>query len=73
MSRNLTAWLSISLTGKFARYGLDAFQAMQLWAESANAQLVYYDDESRAPQAVEHSRRLLERDCVNILFGLDDF
>ena len=69
MSRNLTAGLSVSLTGKFARCGLDAFQAMQLWAESANAQLVYYDDESHALHAVDHSRRLLERDCVNILFG----
>jgi branched-chain amino acid transport system substrate-binding protein len=65
----LTAGLSISLSGKFARFGREAFQAMQLWAENANARLLYYDDESRATLAVEHSRRLLAQDRVDILFG----
>jgi branched-chain amino acid transport system substrate-binding protein len=64
-----TAGLSISLTGEFARFGREALQAMQLWAESANARLVYYDDESSAALAVEHSRRLLAQDRVDILFG----
>jgi branched-chain amino acid transport system substrate-binding protein len=65
----LKAGLSISLTGKFARFGREAFQAMQLWAESANVRLFYYDDESRAALAAEHSRRLITQDRIDILFG----
>src|SRR5438093_1188600 len=65
----LRAGLSISLTGRYAQQGIEAFQALQLWSEIAGAELVWLDDESRAARAVGNSRRLLEEDRVHILFG----
>jgi branched-chain amino acid transport system substrate-binding protein len=71
MSRHaeLIIGLSISLTGKYSRQGLQAFQGAQLWAERAGAKLVYYNDESRASRAIDNARRLVEEDRVRILFG----
>ena len=66
---DLTVGISISLTGKYARQGLQALQGAQLWAERAGVQLVYYDDESRSQRSADNARRLLEQDRVSILFG----
>jgi branched-chain amino acid transport system substrate-binding protein len=65
----LRAGLTISLTGRYARQGREAFQGAQLWAGRAGVRLAHYDDGSRADRAAGNARRLLEEDGADILFG----
>ncbi len=80
--RELRIGLSISLTGKFARQGHQALNAVRLWAASTDEQdgvevggerrrvrILYYDDESRASKTRENIARLVQKKRVHILFG----
>ena len=81
---NITAGVSISLSGKFQMQGRDAFNGLCLWQKYINqrggiyltsqcksipVRLISYDDRSSLSQTQENVYRLLKRDRVDILFG----
>jgi ABC-type branched-subunit amino acid transport system substrate-binding protein len=66
---SVSVGLSVSLSGKYRRLGVQALEGVQLWAGRVGAKLLAYDDSSRKDLAIENVRRLLERDRVRILFG----
>ncbi|MDA2923965.1 amino acid ABC transporter substrate-binding protein [Acidobacteria bacterium AH-259-L09] len=81
---NITAGVSISLSGKFQMQGRDAFNGLCLWQKYVNqkggiyltrrrksipVRLISYDDRSNLSQTQENVYRLLKQDHVDILFG----
>src|SRR5215469_2761851 len=79
----ITAGLSISLSGRFEIQGQQALNGLLLWQSFANAEggvpvgpaskkrvrLIWYDDQSLARCARDNVFRLLRDDKVDILFG----
>jgi ABC-type branched-subunit amino acid transport system substrate-binding protein len=65
----MMAGVSISLTGRYARQGRQALDALRMWADRTGRHLVHYDDESSARRTRDNVRRLIEQDGVTILFG----
>jgi ABC-type branched-subunit amino acid transport system substrate-binding protein len=62
-----TAALTLSLTGPFARQGIEAAEGVRLWAERAEVQLTLVDDGGSADAAVQAYARWL--DGVDLLLG----
>jgi len=81
--RELTAGLSISLSGRFQMQGQQALNGLLLWQSLVNAQggipvgvadkrlvrLIWYDDCSQAHRARDNAFRLLRDEKLDILFG----
>ena len=71
----ILAGASLSLTGRFALQGRQAFRGLRLWEGWANREaglsvgLRVYDDGSRIAGAQANVRRLLAVDGVDLLFG----
>jgi branched-chain amino acid transport system substrate-binding protein len=82
-SSEITAGLSISLSGKFRLQGQQALQGLLLWCSYINAQggisdhngkprpvrLIWYDDSSQISCVRENVHRLLRENHVDILLG----
>lgn len=75
---------SLSLSGRYALQGRQAFAGLRAWREDVNAsgglavpgrnqraeaKLVVYDDQSRSVTALANTQRLIEDDRVDILIG----
>ncbi len=73
---------SVSLSGPFAREGQLLRDGYDLWRDTANAkggvkvgdktykvEIVYYDDESKAPTSARLTEKLISEDKVAFLFG----
>lgn len=73
---------SVSLSGPFAREGQLLRDGYDLWRDAANAkggvkvgdktykvEIVYYDDESKAPTSARLTEKLISEDKVSFLFG----
>jgi branched-chain amino acid transport system substrate-binding protein len=79
----ITAGLSISLTGQYSLQGQQTLNGIQLWESYVNAQggldlgaagrrpvrVIYRDDQSRFRLAQQNVRTLLREDRIAILFG----
>jgi ABC-type branched-subunit amino acid transport system substrate-binding protein len=66
-SSSVTAALTLSLTGPFARHGIDAAEGVRLWAEDAGIQLTLVDDEGSSRKAVQAYTAWA--DSVDVLLG----
>ncbi len=71
--------LSLGLTGKYAPLALMQQRAYQLWQRDINAkggllgrpvEMVIIDDESKPAKAANLYKQLIEKDRVDLLFGL---
>src|SRR5437773_175039 len=79
----ITAGVSVSLTGGFALQGRHALDGLRLWASNVNkrggiyvpaqgykpVRLTYYDNASQVNRARQNALQLLCEDRVDILFG----
>lgn len=63
----LRAGACLSLSGRFAPFGIQAANGLRMWATGAGAELVVVDDESR-PAVLEARLPDLAAD-VDVLFG----
>jgi ABC-type branched-subunit amino acid transport system substrate-binding protein len=66
-SSPVTAALTLSLTGPFARHGIDAAEGVRLWAEDAGIRLTLVDDEGTSQNAVRAYTACA--DSVDLLIG----
>ena len=66
-SSSVAAALTLSLTGPFARQGIDAAEGVQLWAEDEGIRLTLVDDEGSSRKAV-HAYTAWA-DSVDVLLG----
>ncbi|MGE3912131.1 MAG: ABC transporter substrate-binding protein, partial [Chloroflexota bacterium] len=82
--RVLTVGASLSLSGRFAVQGRQAYQGLTLWADDVNraggltvhpgepplpVRLIIYDDASRRANAAANTERLISEDGVHLLLG----
>jgi branched-chain amino acid transport system substrate-binding protein len=65
----VTAALTLSLTGPYARQGVDAAEAVRQWAQMSGVELSLVDDRGSRSAAVEAYTAWLERGDVDLLLG----
>lgn len=63
----LRAGACLSLTGRFQAFGRQAYQGLQLWADSADVELTVVDDESKAEVLAARLPGIATQ--VDLLFG----
>ncbi|PKB65903.1 MAG: hypothetical protein BZY81_08795 [SAR202 cluster bacterium Io17-Chloro-G4] len=83
-ARTIKAGIPASLTGQFSVQGKQALVGLQAWAEDANRSgglivdgpgkrwpvaVIHYDDQSKPDCTRQATSRLIEQDCVDLLFG----
>ena len=75
---DITVGVTVSLTGKYAKFGEEELNGMQMWVEDLNARgallgrkvrLVHYDDRSDRKTCAGLYERLITRDKVDLLLG----
>jgi ABC-type branched-subunit amino acid transport system substrate-binding protein len=64
-----TAALTLSLTGPYARQGIDAAEGVRLWAEASGVELSLVDDGGSRSAAVEAYAAWLDRRDIDLLLG----
>ncbi len=85
MSPTIKVGISVSRSGQFQTQGRQALAGIRAWAADLNradglavadrpssptpVSVVYYDDASRVDGAIRATRRLIEEDRVDLLFG----
>jgi branched-chain amino acid transport system substrate-binding protein len=65
----ITAALTLSLTGPFARQGTDAAEGVRLWAEATGVRLTLVDDGGSRSAAVRAYSGWLDRGDIDLLLG----
>ncbi|MEE8428429.1 MAG: amino acid ABC transporter substrate-binding protein, partial [Gammaproteobacteria bacterium] len=75
---DITVGVTVSLTGKYAKFGKEELNGMQMWVEDLNARgallgrkvrLVHYDDRSDRKESARLYERLITKDKVDLLLG----
>lgn len=69
MARPIKAALTLSLTGPYSRQGVDAAEAVRLWAETSGVELSLVDDGGSRSAAEQAYAVWLDRGGVDLLLG----
>jgi hypothetical protein len=65
----IRAALTLSLTGPYARQGVDAAEAVRMWAETSGVELLLVDDRGSRSAVVDAYTAWLERGDIDLLLG----
>ena len=75
---DIAVGVTLSLTGKYAKFGKEELNGMQMWVEDLNARgallgrkvkLVHYDDKSDRKESARLYEHLITEDKVDLLLG----